>query len=228
MQRKLQTIKKGVIELTVIVIGVLIALWADDLATQRTARKVEALRIEALRTNVDETLSRLDNARNGVKRAEQALRIISSMELGSAQPADSLFMTGILYGTADFFPELNVYQDLKSSGELGLLRNTKLRRALATMDASLERVEIYQADLLEVQQLNYDRFAIEELDLAQLMGANLSLEIEDSLTNRSTDALRIRNLAVFKLNLVMDLIAVYDRAESSLLEVLESMDSTID
>ena len=69
---------------------------------------------------------------------------------------------GLLYGST-FYPELNVYDDLKSSGELALLTNPELLRSLATMDSRLELMRIAQADLTAVQQLhartNVDRLS---------------------------------------------------------------------
>jgi len=208
-------------ELLVIVVGVLIALWADGWVTQRGMQQVEAARIEALRLNLTETIARVAAARAEAEQASETLRALASTRVGAAV-ADSLLADGLLFGTADFNPEMNVYEDLKSSGELALLRNDRLRGALARMDASLERVRLAQADLLSVQQLTYDPFAIAELDLVRLIGPELLVETDGGAPSMPPDLTAVRKLAVFKLNMVVDLLELYDEAEATLAEALEA------
>lgn len=222
MRRKPATLIRLGGELIVIVVGVLIALWADGWVAERSTRRVEAARVAALRANVTETISRLSRARAGAERASDALRVLASTQAGTAPLADSVIAIGLLYGTAEFSPEMNVYEDLKSSGELALLRNGRLRAALARMEAALERVRLHQADLLSVQQLTYDPFAIAELDLVRLIGPSLSIESDGRGPTHSPDLIQVRNLAVFKLNMVVDLLALYDEAEATLVEALEA------
>jgi hypothetical protein len=211
-------------ELAVIVVGVLIALSADGWAASRNDRRVEATRVRALRDNVEETLTRLQTARDEATETGEALRALASGAQHSSSDFDDLLRDGLLYGPT-FSPEINVYDDLKSSGELALLQNTELRQALAKMDATLELVGLHQADLTVVQQLNYDSFIIEELDLVRLLGDYVGLAATDRADSLPAEAARVRNLAVFKLDLVTALLQLYDEATAALAAVEAAMDA---
>lgn len=69
-----------------------------------------------------------------------------------------------------FEPQMNVYEDLKSSGQLALLKDPEVRQALAAVDAQLRRIQLAQADLSTVQQLNLDSYAIRRMDFPLLQG----------------------------------------------------------
>ena len=117
--------------------------------------------------------------------------------------------------------ELNVYDDLKHSGELALLSSSSLRRELATMDSRLERVRSAQDDLLTVQQLHVDSYMIEHLDLDELR----LLDPEAALTNTATVDMgfiaerEFRNRIHLKLDLITQFLEALDHAESTLLAV---------
>jgi len=204
-------------ELAVIVLGVLIALWADGWAAERADREIERNRVEALRDNVTATRLRLDEARQEARAARGALIAIASwQEPARLGERSDLVLDGMLFGPT-FTPEINVYDDLKSSGDLALLTNADLRQALARMDAIFERLALLQDDLTTVQQLNFDPFVIRELALGGILGPNLGLRDLPLDTPAPAFDLRVlRNLALFKLDLVSLLIARYDEATEAL------------
>ena len=67
-----------------------------------------------------------------------------------------------------------------------------------------------------VQQFNLDPFIIAELDLGLLLGPNLGLDATRQSWSQSPGIERVRNLAVFKLDLVSELSIRYDEAEAAL------------
>ena len=202
-------------ELAVIVVGVLIALSADGWVSSMTDRSIEAARARALQDNVNETLARLEAAQHEVAAAREALRLLASRDSLTSTDVDQPLIDGLLYGPS-FSPEMNVYDDLKSSGELALLKSSELRQALAKMDANFETVRLVQADLIVVQQLNLDPFIIAELNLGRLLGPYLGLDATPQSWSRSPGIERVRNLAVFKLDLISELSLRYDEAEAAL------------
>ena len=74
-------------ELVVIVVGVLIALWADGWVAEQSARRVEATRVEALRANLTETIARLALARLEADEAGDALRAMIEAPPGADWPS---------------------------------------------------------------------------------------------------------------------------------------------
>lgn len=205
-------------ELTVIILGVLIALWADGWVQRSAERRVESSRIVALRDNVAATRSRLSSALEDARRAAEALGRVARWEDWPDLDGDveDLLLQGLLFGPS-FAPEINVYIDLKSSGDLGLLRSAELRQALARMDATLEQLQFLQDDLISVQQLNYDPWIIDHLSLAGSFAAYLGLEgVPESPSTPTGDLSVLRNLALFKLDLVSQLVAQLGEASGAL------------
>lgn len=204
-------------ELAVIVLGVLIALWADGWVAARADREIERNRVEALRDNVTATRIRLADAREDAQAGYDALAEIAYWEDPSrVSQGRGTVLRGLLFGPA-FSPEINVYEDLKSSGDLALLTNIELRQALARMDAAFEQLALMQADLTMVQQLNIDPFVVREFALGPTMGPYLGLEgLPVDTPDPGTDPRVLRNLALFKLDLVRQLLDQYAEATDAL------------
>ena len=210
-------------EVSVVVLGVTIALWADGWVAERNDRAVETSRLSALQDNVSVTLADLRNARDNAGGAAAALRELVSLQRDDRNDGEigELLRYGLTYGPA-FFPELNVYDDLKNSGELALLTNPELRRSLATMDARLEQARFAQADLLTVMQLNFDSYLITHFDLQWLYGplTRLDQDIKPSEVDLGfTSEMVFQNLVVFKLDMVEQVEAAFQETEDALMAV---------
>lgn len=207
-------------EFVVIVLGVWIALWAEGWAAERNERAVETARLRALSENVDRTLEEVRSEQGDAAGAAQALReLISLSEVGrDPSGVHRALLYGLLF-VPTFTPELNVYEDLKSSGELALLTDPRLRQALSAMEATLDDVEGAQQDMETVQQLNFDRYLLTGVDLLPILGPGLDLL--DSVPAPNSDfefvlTTEFRNLALFKLDLIVQTQRALDRAEERL------------
>ena len=208
-------------------LGVTIALWADGWVAERSDRAEELARLEVLQDNVVGTLAELACERDTAQGAVEALRGLATLPEDGLPPrgVDELLRYGLLFG-ATFYPELNVYDDLKNSGELALLTNQDLRRALAMMDARLEKVKLAQADLSNVQQRNIDAYMLEQLDLRAFYGDVVGLEIatgEPEMNLEFTTDTAFRNIVLLKLDLVSQLVAEFDGAGDALAGVQETI-----
>lgn len=196
-------------EFVVIVLGVWIALWAEGWAADRRERTMEIARLGALSENVSQSLEALRSERDDAAGAADALRELVALSEVSSDPVGvrDAFMYGLLFVPA-FTPELNVYEDLKSSGELALLTNQRLRQALSAMEASVIDVEGAQQDMETVQQLNFDRFLLTRVDLRPILGPDLHLLDSDPVPQSDFDfilTMEFRNLALFKLDLFVQI-----------------------
>lgn len=219
-------------EVAIVVLGVTIALWADGWVSDRHDRAQERARLIALQDNVLVTLERLNAARQNSVGAADALRILSSVQQGEQVDAQSLdaLRYGLTYGP-NFVPELNVYDDLKNSGELALLTNPDLRRALATMESRLDLVKISQDDLTAVMQLTFDPYLISRMDLRSLYGPYLGMQdVGDAAEAnlKESSSREFQNLVLFKLDLIMEVDETLRHAEDVLLEVQEILQSQIE
>jgi hypothetical protein len=204
-------------ELAIIVVGVLLALWADAWVGARADRRIEHNRVEALRDNVVASRGRLESASEEAQAAYDALAEIAYwQDPARVSEREDLVLQGFLFGPV-FTPEVNLYADLKSSGDLALLTNVDLRQAPARMDATFEQLDLLQADLTMVQQLNFDPFVVREFALGATMGPYLGLEdLPADAPSPDVDPRILRNLALFKLDLVEQLMAKYADAADAL------------
>ena len=113
-------------EFAIVVLGVTIALWADSWGTARGDHAEETARLYALRDNVTQTLAIVRDERDRSTGAVDALRKLVNQNEFPLDELRDLLRYGLLYGPT-FSPELNVYDDLKNSGELG----QKVMKAIA-------------------------------------------------------------------------------------------------
>lgn len=219
--------KRTLGELAVIVLGVTVALWADGWVAERNDRVEETARVQALLENVNATLERVRAAHTEADSAAAALRQLATPRAvrGEAD-MERLLLAGFFY-VPIFHPELSVYDDLKNSGELSLLRDDELRRALSSLDGRLQQLGIGQQDMATVQQLNYDPYLINRIDLRNVLGEYLGLDPvpEKKKSDLSfVDELDFRNLVLFKLDLADQMAHHFERVEDTLLEIRELID----
>ena len=217
-------------ELAIIVLGVLIALWADGWVSDRQDRKKEAARIAALRDNVVATRERLTAASEDTDQVAGALRDIvyweGTEDFGPEKK--QTLMAGYLFGPR-FTPEMNVYDDLENSGELALLTSDSLRQSLARMSATLFTIGVSQQDLMTVQQMNFDRFIVDNVAIGYVPDSPFNLDNIPVGEDPPLPEMRIiRNLALFKLDLIGQLRQEYESADAALGSVLEEIDDYLD
>jgi hypothetical protein len=211
-------------ELGVIVLGVWIALWAEGRAAERGDRSTEDARLEALVDNVGQVRAVIASEADDAERASQALRaLVVSTEMDSEAIRERL-LEGLFYApTASV--KSSVYDDLKNSGELALLTDGELRRALSDMEASFDALSEAQRDMVTVQQLNIDPYLISHLDLGPILGDSLELPGGsgdfDAAVLRSPE---FRNLSLFKLDLVVMFGQVLEDADERLERVVALVD----
>ena len=208
-------------EFAIVVLGVTIALWADSWVEQRRDHAEEVTRLIALQDNVTDTIDELRQQRDN---AAGAIRILRRLVEPAGMPSGEIsahLRYGMLYGGI-FSAELNVYDDLKSSGELAMLTNPDLRRALAKMDARLDQLLFAQQDLAVVQQREIDSYLVDQMDMRELYGDDLGLAWLPPEPDRDyafTTQTHFSNRMLLKLDLVTQVEIGFSELEQSLLDV---------
>ncbi len=224
--------KHAAAEVALIFLGVTIALWADAWVGEQRDVQRESARLTALYADTEDTLEALSTAHTQASGAATALRKI----LGLQPPYEpyeeilGLLRHGLLFGLT-FHPEMSVYDDLKSSGELALLTNPELRRALSNMDSGLERLRLTQSDLTTVQQLNVDSYMVDHMDLVSFYGELTGLDQASDAPRSDLEFLGDReflNRVVLKLDLVTQLEAALAETESRVQAVKALIESQLD
>ncbi len=157
-------------ELIVIVVGVLIALWADqwwaDLQDQRT----EKTYLAALTEDIDVTLTSLQRNLNSLSRLRDAASTALSRDSQHHDKDATLF--GLALFEIDFVDHrLSSYQDLKNTGRLALIRDKRIRDGLADVERMLEQVRAAQSDLIGLHHTVIDPFLARQPELGQIVMA---------------------------------------------------------
>jgi len=146
-------------EFVVIVVGVLVALWVDEL---REASDNAALEIEYLSsfvTDLEADLAQFDETEAWMRRSETAAATVLALYQGSP-PTGNVADLVMAVETAGWqaWPVItrNTIDDLRSTGNLRLIRERSLRRAIAAYYTTIENVSIPNANMRERIWAEYD------------------------------------------------------------------------
>jgi len=157
-------------ELAVVIVGVLIALWAEGLASDRRASA--ELRTELALVKDELAAAGTELASQIAAMTEEApdLRRLAEISRGGpTPPSDSMpdLVNNVLMVSRDFRPDLSAFHDLQSSGRLSRVTNPRVREALDALERGLLLAELYaEANLVVPQRTMFDPFVIQELPAA--------------------------------------------------------------
>ena len=186
----------------------------------------------ALLDNVDVSLADLRSTSDDATEVADILRKLTALREYDLPAAEmqSLLLSGLLYGPS-YSPELNVYDDLKNSGELALLTNPDLRRALARMESRPRLIELAQSDFAAVQELSIDSYIIDHIDMRLVYGFSLGTDYVVGDVDKIleyTSEIQFQNRILLKLDLVTSIETDYSNMESALLDVQEIIKSQLE
>jgi len=121
-------------ELVIVALGVLIALWADQAIQARKEATLAISYLEGLRTDIRADISALRFSSNQARNRLAITRQVDAWlhDLNVAPDPDSLVMN-THYAGVTFYPTISKFtiEELKSTGDLRLLRNQALKRQIA-------------------------------------------------------------------------------------------------
>lgn len=166
------SLRHGLGELVIVVVGVLIALWANAAWQNHTDRNSEREHLVALKGDFEVSLRLLDSTR--VLRDRQAA-YLQHLLAGDARrsgvdSAEAWADLG-LWNLVESTPQLSSLRDLEASGDLRLIHDIELRRALADVDRLWDYAQVEHSDLTVSQQKLIDPHLVEDLDLAHVLSS---------------------------------------------------------
>lgn len=146
-------------EFIVIVVGVLMALWVDELREARYNAALEIEYAESFVTDLEADLAQFDETEAWMRRSEAAAAIVLALYDGSP-PTENLADLVMAVETAGWqhWPVIprNTIDDLRSTGNLRLIRDRALRRAIAAYYTIIENVSIPNANMRDRIWVEYD------------------------------------------------------------------------
>ncbi|MDX1406415.1 MAG: hypothetical protein R3192_17925 [Woeseiaceae bacterium] len=146
-------------EFVVIVVGVLMALWVDELREARSNAELEVEYLESLVTDLHADLAQFDETEAWMRRSEAAAATVLALYRGSP-PTENVDDLVAAVETAGWqhWPSItrNTIDDLRSTGNLRLIRDPALRRAIAAYYTTVENVSIPSANMRDRIWAQYD------------------------------------------------------------------------
>ena len=146
-------------EFIVIVVGVLMALWVDQLREARDNSELEVEYVESLLVDLDADLAQFDEAEAWMRRQESAAATVLALYEGlppTDDPAD--LVAAVETAGWQYSPSItrNTIEDLRSTGNFRLIRDPALRRAISAYYRTLEEISIPLADMRDRIWAQYD------------------------------------------------------------------------
>jgi hypothetical protein len=128
----LQTLPRLMVELIVIVVGILLALWVDAYWGERKDRQEERVALTTIHEEFVENKQSFDHAFDNHTRIYEALALISnSTPADCDEELDATLETAVFHWQT-FNPSVGATQSLITSGQIGLIRDDTLRVQLAS------------------------------------------------------------------------------------------------
>ena len=199
-------------EIILVVIGILIALQINNWNENRKNSNQEKVVLETLLENLS-----LAKNQSEILISEESLlkkRLISVLGLESSEKRnliipDSLFMYAVWELQSDQ-PTFNTYFNLKSTDQLGLIKNKKITEKFTDLEFALNRLNDILEDRLSVHQIRIDDILEQDINFIQIVKTNIpEINIENETKNDYQKLLsipRVRNLLAMKLTFSHDTI----------------------
>lgn len=210
--------KNHFIELLIVIIGITIAFWLNNLANESSDRKLEEKFINDLRADLQRDSATLAyNVKFNERKVEILYGGIQLMVSDTKHMySDSLINMLEAIGNYDFFvSESFTLVSLLQSGDIKLLRSDELKKELLRLLKQYELIDRHQNNLLQALDNNYFPLLLGELDM---------------LTQKPTDPdffydLKIKNYCAYTMSDTNNLITEYKQAIKQVSKILQMMDS---
>ena len=159
--------KYAIGEIILVMIGILLALQVNNWNEDRKKRLLEAdyycKLLEDLNQDVIEIKNQIKTNELRIKNSNIFISILQKPKFTQKEVVDA--MVGSVYQTSyTFKPSLAAFEDIKSSGNLGLLKDLKLKKQLITyysfLDGLIDVIDVNSDKTLE-SFFNYEKDFIE-------------------------------------------------------------------
>lgn len=226
-------IGQALTELVVIVVGILLALWADSWWADRETARQEQVYLQGLRSEFVTLLGDIDEQATNFNSWLDDLTRLADPALRSTATRESLdlWIGRGLFQVDDFDPRHAVLEDLRSTGQIALLASDQLRQQLATHVRQLAELEEIQEEVRGVQFDRVDPFLVAYADVGQAgraMGVQMSVPFDDWDAQPLLNAPELQNLANLKIMTLSFLIEEMAALRSSAEAIIATIDDLLD
>ena len=160
-------------EFVVIVVGVLMALWVDQLREARVNAQLEVEYLESLVIDLEADLAQFDETEAWMRRSEGAAATVLALYEGSPPIKDVADLVAAVETAGwQHWPSItrNTIDDLRSTGNVRLIRDPALRRAISSYYTTVENVSIPNANMRDRIWAQYDARVVNVLGPGERLG----------------------------------------------------------
>lgn len=158
-------------EVSIIIVGILIALAVNDRWSNHLDRAEEQNILESIRDDVAATLELIQQTRSRVEADIKKLKIFSAGSTGEAGQYDAERMAEALHSLWDVPPlalRNSTHKEIQTSGRLRLISNPKVRRLLAQFQQKYEFASLTYLDAFQHQHLKLDPYLLTKIQVSQI------------------------------------------------------------
>ncbi|MEO9483617.1 MAG: DUF6090 family protein [Ekhidna sp.] len=210
--------KEYLIELVIVIIGITIAFWLNNMAEAAKEDKLEAKFVNDIRSDLIRDSTNLHSSfrfsKTKGEKVEGILQLLIQDEEMKYQ--DSLFQSIDIIGTYNFFfPESFTINSLLQSGDFKTLKSDKLKKELLRLRWMYEMIERDQNNFTKALDENYYPKVLTEIDM-------ISGDVHNPSFFYGT---QFRNWIVYVHNDTANLRAQYGRAQTQIRKILDIIDA---
>jgi hypothetical protein len=192
---------RGAAEVLIIATGIILAISAESWWQDRGDRLLESRHLAALHDDLVASLALIYEVEADQEAQLNYLSLLLRSDVTDARPEElRLWLDDGVFDIWTYRPQLAALEDLESSGQMRLIRNAEIRRALAALRQKVDRFDGVQDDMIASQQALIDQYLVDNVNLVGVL-----VETEDDraplIATETLQSQPFRSRVAFKLGL---------------------------
>lgn len=185
------SIAKYIVELLIVIFGVSIAFWLNEMSSEKKERKVRDVYLKEIKDDIQSDIKSLDYSidENTIKieRASKIVPYFSDPDAYQQEIIEGSFDIGNL---SFFTPQDFTYQSMIASGDFKLINHIGIKRHLIVLHTLYDGIEELEKNYIQALDDNYFPFLVENFDYTTFQPANPNFH----------KSLRLRNFFMYSIN----------------------------
>ncbi|MEZ4803063.1 MAG: DUF6090 family protein [Gelidibacter sp.] len=156
-------------EIVLVIIGILIALWINQMVQDRKNIELRNVYIHQLTDEVDRNIGQLTGLQSQkndmMKEVDTLMQYILNEDFDNPKLGHK---SGILIQDSRFQPLVVTYENLKSSGDFKLFNDLKLRNAISTAYETFNEIKMVEYIDEKAMNIYYENFLMPRVNLFKM------------------------------------------------------------
>jgi hypothetical protein len=185
INQKLSTIiTKGTLEFLLIVMGVTIALWLENIAEDLKEREIENQYLIGFKTDIEKDILRLTHTiKNNTKIKDDVEKLLLGLTSNSLSKDKFPEDVGILMNYDYFAAEDFTLSSMRESGDFRLLQNIEVKRKIIELKRAYDQIEVLEGNFQKALDDEIVPMIIENVDFVKGKLVNEELLNNHRLSN---------------------------------------------